>query len=236
MLFIPCISLYSSSSDAFPVWITALSVFIMSHLFSAASVWKICKSGKQKEPVPLYGTCLFVCFSIILVGFSLVVFWFSFPVMKLENSSGSPSFQKGEYILCSRRDSSLVVQGDLVVPGKDLTNIFRCISVDEGAVIDVTHGVITILGDDLPQNVRSMDELEAAGIPANENIFVESAGSVEYYISRDAKGPTESFLVAPGEIFLAPDNRSFSPGMVVHRSQVYCRVERKIPFVNDFFK
>ncbi|HNX58856.1 MAG TPA: hypothetical protein PKK43_07140, partial [Spirochaetota bacterium] len=158
------------------------------------------------------------------------------PVFRIAGDQGYPQYPSGTVVVTSVRAPYSYNEGDVVMIGSGGNAVpVRIISADEGSYSEYHDGRISILGEELPQTVRSAAELEALGFVNDENIYAETGRTKGYYIARlpgQAKpSEAERLIISKGEILVCPDNRVALKPSVIKREDVISRIEFAIPFI-----
>jgi hypothetical protein len=85
------------------------------------------------------------------------------------------------------------------------------------------------------QTAKTADELRAAGIAPDEEIYAEKFLGTYYLVSKknDDKVEKKKYVIGKNELMLCPDNRKDFQPSIVSRDLLLGRVEGKPPLVNE---
>lgn len=235
-LLFPGMYLYSKTVPSLFFCIIPVAIIVITALYSpyAAYTGSSATSRRWWRSVPallVWGIAQWV-----LTLFAVYVFVALSPVLRIAGNQGYPLYPAGSVVVTSVRAPSSYNEGDVVMIGSggDVVPV-RIISADEGSYSEYHDGKISILGEELPQTVRSAAELEALGFVNDENIYAETGRTKGYYIARlprqSKRTQGERLIISKGEILVCPDNRVSSKPSVIKREDVLSRVEFVIPFI-----
>jgi hypothetical protein len=238
-ILFPVIYLFSRVDAALPFLVCIVAVALLTHVYSpfAAFISAGKKIGRTLWQRILYSVVFFL-FHWGLIALSAFVFITFFPILRLSGNEGYPLFPGKHFVLCSVRSLPAYHEGDTVLVSQDgVYAATRIICKEEGAYIDYHDGLISILGEDLPQTVRTADELAALGFPNDEQLFAERLHGNTYCIARQTGvvSKTVRFAISRNEIFLCPDNRVAGSPRIMKTDSIVARIEWLIPFTELFY-
>lgn len=233
-LLFPGIYLYSKTTPSLFFCIIPVAIISLTALYSpyAAFSGSSVSSRRWWRSVPallFWGIAQWT-----VTVFSAYVFIALTPVYRTAGNQGYPQYPTGSVLVTSVRAPSSYNEGDAVMIRYGGGTIpVRIITADEGSYSEYKEGRISILGEELPQTVRSAAELEALGFGNDENIYAEIGRSRVYYIARipgkGKQGEGERFVVSKGEVLVCPDNRIAARPSVIRRDAIISRVEFALP-------
>ncbi|HEY1406889.1 MAG TPA: hypothetical protein VF857_09790 [Spirochaetota bacterium] len=234
VLLAPGVYLYARSDQALYFCSVSALIIVVTSFYSPYAAF--CGAGKRHIRSWWQSPFALAIWGTIQWGLTLCagcVFLVLFPVVKLHDNMGYPAYPDNRIILSSVRQPQSYNENDVVLVARNKILVpMRIISKDEGSYVDYLNGKISILGSDLPQTVRTAQELAALGYPNDENIFAESHQAMNYCIARKSgksDGKAERFVVSKDEVFVCPDNRVDGKPSVISRNEIVSRVEWIVP-------
>lgn len=241
-LLFPGVYLYSKTNSSFPFCVMTVLVILLTSLYSPFAAYTGVSGDIRGWWRSVPALALWGIIQWIMVIFAAYVCISLSPVIEVKGNQAYPLYPERSILVTSVRASQLLTEGDLVIvrAGKDTVPL-RILSSEEGSYAEYASGKISVLGEELPQTVRSASDLEALGFPNDENIYAEAGRSRTYYISRtpakEKSVDVERFIISKGELLVCPDNRVNGKPLIVRREDVLSRVEFSIPIpwrnVND---
>jgi hypothetical protein len=235
-LAFPAAYLYDSSVDAKFFWAGSLALIAATHFYSV--IYFAFRNSSEMDDLNLryrgFPACTgFFFLHWILVLSAAVLFASALRVVQLSDDEGYPLYHAGEYVLVSARAPQQYHDGELVMTRTG--GVARVICSDEGAVLDYSAGKILINDVAVNQSVKTADELRAAGITPDDDIYAEQFLGTFYLVAREKEEKSEKkkYVIGKNELMLCPDNRKDFEPSVVSRDLIAGKVEGKPPLVNE---
>lgn len=235
-LAFPAAYLYDSASNAKIFWAASLSIVAATHFYSI--IYFALRSSLEMDDLNLSyrgapACTIFFIFHWVLVLAAAILFSSFLRIVKLSSDEGYPLYRSGEYVLVSVRSSMRYHDGELVMTRAG--EVARVISSDEGSVLEYSSGKILINDVAVEQSVKTADELRAAGIAPDEDIYAEKFLGSFYLVAlkKEEKSVKTKFVIGRNELLLCPDNRKdYQPALIL-RDLIVGRVEGKPAFINE---
>jgi hypothetical protein len=231
----PAAYLYSRADESLPLLSGMLAVIGLTWVYSPVAAFLSAaekKAGRRWQRIPFYIAFFSIHWGFLV--FSFFVFVSFFPIIRLSGNEGYPLYPAKCFVLCSVRALPVYQDGDIILATNNgVPSAYRIICTEEGAYIDYRDGLVSILGEDVPQTVRTADELAALGFPNDESIFAERRNNETYCIARQTGvvSKTQRLGLSRNEIFLCPDNRVSGIPIVIKKDSIAARIEWRIPFM-----
>lgn len=227
-VFIPAYLFDSRINPAYPFF-AGILVLVLSYVYSVMSSASLSRISRDFESPRRSGiaVCFFYFFFHFVTFFLSMMFLLSSVHPKVVKKGIYPVVPAGDIVFVSKRSFDVYMPGDLVA---DESGAFvRIIAIGE-SYTEYSGGIFKVDGALLKQTPPDTAVVRSS---ADEEVFVENAGSVFYLIARskDMKKDIFAYSLKNGEMLVIPDDRRSAMPAVIKTDAVRGLVSQFSPAV-----
>jgi signal peptidase I len=224
LLFVPLVVLAALQEPSTPVLVglIAAGVALLGvYGYSAAGAYRTARRQRERyEPREYNRPALYVLFALVGIVYAVGGAWFVphvFAAFLLPTGSMAPTFLSGDHVLVNKLAYQRRVprRGDVIVfrvPGKPGFNWIKRVIALPGDTVEVRGTEVLVNGKPLEHDRVPADELTAAGVRVEGDVFVESNAGSRYriLIGGEKSADQPKTTVPAGTCFVLGDHRDRS--------------------------